>query len=355
LRLSHYETFRPVCPLCKSGSRLDLTSAAHRDGGTVFEGILTCSNAQCLCEYPIIGGIPVIVPNVRACVSQGIMAIVSRDDLEEDVESLLGDCCGPNSPYDTNRQHLSAYAFDHYGDLDPASDAAEVAAAGSALRVLAKGLAGGPVPEGPALDAGCSVGRTTFALAETRDDLVLGIDLNFGMLRLAARVLHEGLVRYPKRRVGMVYERREFEVSSGDSSRVDFWMCDATALPFAGEAFALATSINVLDCVSSPYDHLLALESALQTGGMALIATPYDWSPGATAVEAWIGGHSQRSSSRGSSEALLRSLLGGGHPQGCRRLRLVSEVADVPWSVRLHDRSTMSYRLHLVIAQKTSA
>jgi hypothetical protein len=33
-------------------------------------------------------------------------------------------------------------------------------------------------------------------------------------------------------------------------------------------------------------------------------------------------------------------------------LRLVSEREDLPWHVRLHDRSTMSYKLHMVVAEK---
>src|SRR5690606_26253462 len=123
--------------------------------------------------------------------------------------------------------------------------------------VLERGLElAGPLPEGSTLDVGCSMGRPAFELAERRAGLVLGVDLNFAMLRVASRALREGVARYPRRRVGLVYDRREVPLSFPGAERVDFWACDALALPFADDTFALATSFNVLDCVVDPRDHL---------------------------------------------------------------------------------------------------
>ena len=80
----------------------------------------------------------------------------------------------------------------------------------------------------------------------------LGIDLNFAMLRLASEVLRTGRVSYPRRRVGVVYDRREFPARFANAESVDFWACDAAALPFPAGTFSLAVNMNVLDCVSSP-------------------------------------------------------------------------------------------------------
>jgi SAM-dependent methyltransferase/uncharacterized protein YbaR (Trm112 family) len=354
LRRSHFETLKPVCPRCGQDSPLRLGAALREDGEVIVEGLLVCTGGDCLCEYPIIDGVPVIVPDVRAYVSGNILPIVAREDLGETSQSLLGDCCGPDSGYDVLRQHLSTYAYDHYGDLDPAEGEDPAVPPGSVLRVLEEGLeaAGAEGPGGPAIDVGCSVGRTSFALAEKGDDLVLGVDLNFGMLRLASRALREGVVSYPRRRVGVVYDRREFPVDFRGAERVDFWACSATALPFAGASFSLAASLNLLDCVDSPHGHLLSAARVLKAGGLAVFSTPYDWSAAATPVAAWLGGHSQRSETRGASEPLLRSLLGGEHPQAIRGLELVAEREAVPWKVRVHDRSAMDYRAHLVVARK---
>jgi hypothetical protein len=81
----------------------------------VIEGVLVCSNRECMGEYPIIDGVPIIVSDLRTYVSQNIMPILSRSDLSETMETLLGDCCGPGSAFDSHRQHVSTYAFDHYG------------------------------------------------------------------------------------------------------------------------------------------------------------------------------------------------------------------------------------------------
>jgi len=326
----------------------------REEKGTIFEGVLVCSNPKCQCEYPVIDGIPIIVADVRTYVSQGILPIMSRTDLSDTIESLVGDCCGPGSPFDVQRQHLSTYAFDHYGDLDPRESGAAAASPGSALRFCKEALEAVAESDvaGPVIDVGCSVGRTSFVLAEALDELVLGVDLNFAMLRMAGAVLHQGVVRYPRRRVGVVYDRREFSAPFGKTLNVDFWACDATALPFAPEIFSLATSFNVLDCVSSPYDHLRSLARVLIPGGRAIIATPYDWSASATPVVSWLGGHSQRSGSQGSSEAMLRALLTGKHPQAIEGLELVSEVEGVPWSVRMHDRSSVHYRAHMLVIRK---
>jgi SAM-dependent methyltransferase len=305
-------------------------------------------------EYPIIDGVPIIVPDLRNYVSQNIIPILSRGDLSDTTESLLGDCCGPGSALDSYRQHLSTYTFDHYGDLDPAEPKDSPVLPGSVLELLKRGFSHiDERVEGPAIDLGCAVGRTSFELAKSVDDLILGVDLNFAMLRTAAAILHQGRVTYPRRRVGIVFDKREFPVVLEGSSKVDFWACDATSLPFADESFSLAASLNVIDCVQSPYDHLKELGRILKPKGGALISAPYDWNVNATPVEAWLGGHSQRSESQGASEVMLRSLLAGGeHPYAIQELELVSESEAVPWTLRLHDRSFMNYQVHLLVVRK---
>jgi SAM-dependent methyltransferase len=205
---------------------------------------------------------------------------------------------------------------------------------------------------GPVLDVGCSVGRAAFELARRTDGLVLGVDVNFAMLRLAAGVLCRGVVRYPRRRVGLVYDRREFPVQFENAATVDFWACDATALPFTDCTFAAAVGLNVLDCVASPLDLLGSMGRVLRPDAPLVLCTPYDWSGAATPPEAWIGGHSQRGATRGAAEPVLRALLTpGAHPASVAGLRLEAEINDLPWHVRLHDRGTMAYRTHLVVAR----
>jgi SAM-dependent methyltransferase/uncharacterized protein YbaR (Trm112 family) len=354
VRRLHFHTLQPVCPVCRTGlgelHPLALAEVSRENDQAIIEGVLHCSYSDCQREYPIIDGIPLIIGDIRSYLSQNALQVCQRRDLTASVESMLGDCCGSGSAYDTIRQHLSSYTWDHYGDFDP-DQASDGPRPGSLLRLMEHGLAlAEELPEGPIIDVGCSVGRSSFALAERYDRLVLGIDLNYAMLRLAQEILLHGRVRYPRRRVGLVYDRRDFPVSFPHAEQVDFWACDAMALPFPVKQFAASVSLNVLDCIQSPLTFLSSVGDALRDGGQAVLTCPYDWSASVTPVEAWLGGHSQRSPDRGASEPVLRRLLTPGHPQSLTRLRMVAE-SEADWHVRLHERSIVSYRSHVVVAR----
>lgn len=356
MRLRHFESLRPVCPVCRSpgevGFPLSIAHVALETGGIIVEAILHCANADCQREYPVIDGIPLIIPHIRKFIAENPLWILGRQDLSPMMESLVGDCLGSGSDFDLVRQQVSAYAWEHYGDLDQEETATDQRP-GRMLAALETGLRlAEPIPTGPRLEVGCGVGRGTFALADRTDDLVLGVDLHFPMLRVASGVLREGTVRYARRRVGLVYDRREFAVQLDRRENTDFWCCDAAALPFAPGTFSLALALNVLDSTHSPRQFLESIGNALKEGGKVVLTCPYDWSPAATPLESWLGGHSQRSPSDGASEAVLRSLLTPGGSAAVPGLRIAAECDDLPWHLRLHNRSTMTYRLHLLVAER---
>ena len=357
MRLSHFESLAPVCPRCRvagaGDNPLQLSTVFKEAGGHVLEGVLHCSNTSCFMEFPIVDGIPILVPDVAGYLRDNLQLLMARSDLSETIESILCDCAGPGSAFETPRQHISTYAWDSYGDLDPEETADNRhgdVRPGAVIRCLDAGLGlTGKAPQSPVIDIGCSVGRTSFELAARSDGLVLGIDTHMPMLRMARTVLEDGIVRYPRRRVGIVYDRREFEVSFDHAERVDFWACDAMALPFRDGGFGTAVALNVIDCVNAPRDFLDRLSRLLREGGTAVLSTPYDWSTGATPLETWIGGHSQRGPDRGASEPFLRALITeGAHPQSVSGLKILGEIADFPWQARLHDRSVVSYAAHVL-------
>ena len=343
-----------MCRLAgRADSTLFLSSNQHEHDGHVVEGLLQCPSSQCLREYPIIDGIPLLIADIRAYIASNIDAIDARDDLGELLQGVLGDCCGPGSAYVVTREHLSNYAYDHYADLDPAEHQPEPPP-GAVRALLDSALtACGALPAGPLLDLGCGVGRTSFELATRHQGLVLGVDMHYAMLRLASRVLRQGRVRYPRRQVGLVFDQREFEARFAGSERVDFWACDATALPFPDGRFAGAVCLNLIDCVHSPQGLLESLARVLAPGAPVAISTPYDWAAAATPLEHWLGGHSQRSPGGGASEPVLRALLTpGAHPQSVAGLELEQEIDSLPWRVRTHERAFMEYRSHLLVARR---
>jgi SAM-dependent methyltransferase len=324
----------------------------------VLAGILLCPNPACQHEYPIIDGIPIIVPALGPLLAERGIEVLLREDLDPVLESLVGDAIGPGSWFDVLRQTVSTYAWDGWADLDPqeAPAAAFWPHPGATRRCLARledvlAPADGPVLR--ALDLGCGAGRTSFDLAATHPQaLVLGIDISPALLRLA-RGAAAGRVTYARRRIGLVYDRRSFAVAPAGAERVDFWACDAAALPFAAGFADLVVALNLLDCVASPRSLLAGMAGQVRPGGRLLLATPYDWSMRATPPEAWIGGHSQRAAHAGAGEPFLRALLTeGAHAQSLTGLHALGEETDWRWQTRLHDRSTVQYATHLLALQR---
>ncbi len=356
MRRGHFAAFAPHCPACaRSGAgqhALRLATVLAEQADDVREGILLCSNPACALEFPILDGIPVIVPDPRSFLAERAIELLVRADLDPVLESLLGDALGPGSWFDVLRQSVSSYGWDGWADLDPQEPAAadDAPRPGAARRCLAR-LAelGGAVTAGRVLDLGCGAGRTSFDLAAQHPGaLVLGLDLSPGLLRLAHGAL-AGRIAYPRRRIGVVFDHRVFAVTPAGAERVDFWACDAQALPVAPGAADLAVALNLLDCVPEPRRLLAGLAAAVRPGGAIWLACPYDWSTRATPMQTWIGGHSQRAAHAGAAEPFLHALLTeGAHPQSVAGLAVVGESPSFPWQTRLHDRASVLYRTHLL-------
>jgi len=370
LRLDLFEAISPVCPHCRQAQKQDfplkVSTLIRENEHGLIEGILQCSNLACQLEYPVIDGIPVIVPNIRKYIADNLDHILARTGFSEVIESMLGDCTGAGTQFDATRQYLSTYAWDHYGDVSTGafgSDRPESPPSGSIVSLLHAGLdLVEPGGEAPMIDLGCSVGRVAFELAGKYAQRVLGIDTNFSMLRLAQSILRNEPCTFPLRRVGLVYDQLTPKTNFKNNHLVDFWACDALALPVPEGAFGFATALNVFDSVQSPYDLLVSIEKCLAPAGTAILACPYDWSSAATPMESWVGGHSQRSETHGAPEPFLRSLLTpGAHPMAIKNLEIIAEVEDQEWNLRVHDRSRTVYSTHLlglrrrVDGQETSA
>jgi SAM-dependent methyltransferase len=332
-----------------------VAQAIARTDSAIIQGILHCPD--CRHEYPVLHGIPVIVPDLTALLAERGIELLLRDDLDPALESLLGDAIGPDSWFDVMRQVQSTYAWDAYADLDPAeASVPDGPLPGAVRRCLARLLALAAAAAPPTavrrvLDVGCAAGRTSFDLAACHPDaLVLGVDIHLGLLRIA-RGAAAGLVSYPRRRIGLAYDRRRFAVDL-PADRVDFWACDGLALPFAPGQADLAVALNLLDCVANPRRLLESLTLAVGAGGRILLATPYDWSARATPLASWLGGHSQRAEHAGAGEAFLHALVGGAPEHAIPGLACLAEQSDFPWQTRLHERSAIHYRTHLLALRR---
>ena len=98
MKFRHFEALRPICPLCKTQLREDfplkIGVEIRRDGERLIEGVLQCTSDACLYEYPVLDGIPLLMADARAYVADNIFQVTARNDLSDEVEGLLGECCG---------------------------------------------------------------------------------------------------------------------------------------------------------------------------------------------------------------------------------------------------------------------
>lgn len=344
MKLPHFTALSPVCPSCRGdgpGAPLRLAEVWRSTAEDVIEGVLHCTNLTCQREHPIVDGVAMIVPDLRSLLGAEGLSILLREDLSDPLASLLGDALGPTSALDRERQRESVYVASHWDHDGRAGGAASVMKA--ALEAM-----GSPGVAGPSLELGAGPGRGALTLAEQGEGLVLGVDLDFRALRTGLRLLRTGQASYLRRKVGLVYARRPLTLDTPAADRVDLWMADVLALPFAPGSFARIAAMNLLDSCASPWGLLHAIASALRPGGLGAVASPYDWASSATVPGAWLGGHSQRSVDAGRSEPALRACLTPGSARSVPGLRLLAEVDDVPWRLSMHERSAVEYRLHMV-------
>jgi SAM-dependent methyltransferase len=347
VHLDLFEAAEPLCPRClhQRGIRAPLVIALREEmrQGLLWHGILNCSDPGCWMEFPVLDGVPVITADPAATLKAQIWQAMRRDDLPPLLESLLGDAAGPGSEVDTTRQHLSLYAGSQYQDWTSTG-------VSSSASVIAAALAGmGGLPEGMALDIGCGTGRGGWEIAVASGRPTVACDLSLTFLRFAQRLRLEGRAAYPRRRIGTVFDRTEVTVPATHAgAQVDFWALDALALPFPGAVFALTALVNVVDCIAGPTEVLTEAARVTAPGGGAIVTTPYDWAPNVTPPAGWFGGHSQRAGHAGAGEPVLNATLARAG------FEILREDPDIPWTLRLHSRSEMTYRLHMVLARRTA-
>lgn len=163
---------------------------------------------------------------------------------------------------------------------------------------------------GPLIDLGCGPGglRSNWRRRQTvrwRARLTLQFRLRGGM---AADIQATG--RRGTRSGGSDWSNQSRRITAKEhrEANVTAWCAHVTALPFPGASFAAGVSLNLLDSVPNPLAHLQEAARVIEPGGKLVIASPYEWTSQATAIEQWIGGHSQRGPMGGASDATMRQI-----------------------------------------------
>lgn len=227
--------------------------------------------------------------------------------------------------YETDRA-ASEYLLFHYGaeaDVMPWAfgprDALQFPA-----RIVRDGLLRERLPvRVRALDLGCAVGRSSFELARSAEEVV-GIDLSGRFIAAAREMQATGEIRYRLGEEGGIFREARVRVPEGvDAGRVRFEVGDALRLPPDLGGFDVVLAANLVDRVQRPRELLGAMGRLVRPGGQLILTSPYTWLEEYTAQEEWLC-----ASGRPTSEVLAGFLPG---------FRLERRL-DVPFVIREHAR-----------------
>lgn len=204
--------------------------------------------------------------------------------------------------YETD-EALSQYLSLHYGPRDAVyggllGESGLLQASLDAPRRAAEDLVAwarrvGAVTEpasGRALDLGCAVGASSFALASAFAEVV-GVDISSRFIEVASKLRENGRMDYDLRQEGAVTTRATAALEPGvDVSRVRFVHGDACCLPSGLGSFDAVLAAGLLDCVPEPVKLLRQIAASLRPGGVAVVTSPFNWNDSCTPRSNWIGG-----------------------------------------------------------------
>jgi SAM-dependent methyltransferase/uncharacterized protein YbaR (Trm112 family) len=286
-----------LCPECiPEEMPLGLNIEKEHDED-VIEGQLRCSH--CGHSYPIHKGIAVILP--------------------ERSLSILSNSSGYNS-----KGMLSAYLWAHFCDLFHDPNATD------AYRIWSSYFRG---TNDYALDIGCAVGRLAFELSKTYSH-VIGMDTSKTFIEKARELLIRKRLDFDLIIEGHMTEERSCDFD--DQWNVDgmeFIVADALALPFPKRLFSTVTSVNILEKVPDPLQHLIEANRVLrEKDSMFVFSDPFTWDESVMDAEYWLGGKTDgKYGGRGMDN--IGRLLSGNDGIFDPPLRIVDK-RNVSWKIR---------------------
>jgi putative 4-mercaptohistidine N1-methyltranferase len=128
-----------------------------------------------------------------------------------------------------------------------------------------------------ALDIGCAVGRSSFELARSFDN-VIGIDFSHAFIDKCNEIKHQGSCKYILPGEGELGKDKVAKVSHDiDRDRCVFMQGDACNLsPNLGQ-FGCVLGANLVCRLPDPMVFLNRLRSLVVPGGIVVLTSPYSW------------------------------------------------------------------------------
>ncbi|MFZ0945916.1 MAG: methyltransferase domain-containing protein [Syntrophobacteraceae bacterium] len=287
-----------ICPACLPEENPLHLGHSQSSGGEISDGVLQCGG--CKQAYPIKSGVAALVAD---------HARLSGEGLRYEAPELL-----------------SAYLWSHYADLfkDPEATGAYSEWAGQISPAA-----------GAALDAGCAVGRFCFEMS-LKCDMVIGVDLSETFISMARQIMEQRKLNFRLKQEGRIHSEKAFVLpAQWDSNKVEFIVADAGALPFRSGTFNSVASLNLIDKIPHPLEHLgEASRIARPNEAQLLISDPFSWSEAVCTPDRWLGGAPDGRFAGAGIDNIAR-VLSDDNRSGAPAWRIVRRGA-VWWKIRNH-------------------
>ncbi len=287
-----------ICPSCLP-QELPLTyEITEKQGTDITTGSLLCHSCGTL--FPIIDGIAFLDP----------AGIEDRENLNKYEEEEL----------------VASSLWSHYGDLFADSNC------NGTYPIWAKEIHSTP---GLGLDLGGAVGRFTFELAE-KCDFAVGIDSSAAFVRAARTLMQNGELTVELKEEGKIRRKEIIHLPRPWlNNTMTFIIADVLKLPIRSDAAAVTCSLNLLDKVSTPRQHLLEMNRvSKQKDAQLLLSSPFSWSKKAAKPKEWLGGK-QRGPYAGFGLDNIRTLLCTGMDHFAPTWQ-EEKKSQVWWKIRTH-------------------
>lgn len=287
-----------ICPICLPFEISLKLNIDEIEGEDILKGALVCN--RCGAKYRI---------------EEGIAILTRNPEWEPD----------KTNKYE-NPQVVSSYIWSHYGDLLNDKEWLPAYNDWASLIDESKGFS---------LDIGCAVGRFTFQMA-MKSDFSLGIDMSFSFIKVARQLMKERVLKFELKQEGLINIEVELNLpESIKTDNLDFIVADALSLPFPKNLFTKVASLNIVDKVPFPINHIKEMDRVSAfSNAQILISDPYSWSEEVARIEDWLGGKEEGEFKGFGQDNVAKILEGFGgyleHPWK------VVDRGTIIWKIRNH-------------------
>jgi SAM-dependent methyltransferase len=169
-----------------------------------------------------------------------------------------------------------------------------------------------------------------------KSDFVIGLDTSRAFIHAARDLMLHRHMKITLKEEGYLTRAVELALPDGwDCRKVEFIVADALSLPLRANTGSSLTSLNLMDKVYSPMQHLTEADRVTRPeNGQFLLSDPFSWSEDAAPESNWLGGQRKGPYTSRGQEHILKILAGEGNL--LKRGWTIESHGHVWWKIRTH-------------------